>query len=158
MGVNASWELLDTLTPAVPFLDRIVDRIETSFRLVHSPKHMLPDRQLDVRGLVRMYQAAGILNHCKGRADPAKGNSPKDVLTLGQITLQDTDYLEQLFDERWSFIKNQRTLEDYNLPVNSAEMNSDDYIGNGQSEDSLTSQQAEDDIMDLDIDWAAQLP
>lgn len=60
-----------------------------------------------------MYNKAKVLEYRKKRPDPAKGKTPKDVLALGQTILQDTDYLEQLFEERWSFIKNACTREDF---------------------------------------------
>jgi len=107
MGVNTTWELLNTLTPAVPYLDRVVEEIETSFISVQPSQHGLRrSRSTGTHGLIEMHKEAHLLDYRSKRVNLAKKNTPKDLLVAGRIALQDTDYLEQQFAERWSFIKN----------------------------------------------------
>jgi hypothetical protein len=124
MGVNATWDLLDSLTPAVPFFKRIVNHIERSFGLEHSTKHTIPSAEIDIMGLIRMYQEGDIYKYRAKRDNSAKPNSPKDVVTLAEASLQDSNYLDELFKDRWSYIANMNTLEDYSLPTSSVSTSS----------------------------------
>src|ERR1700742_2347679 len=109
MGLNSSWELLDSLTPAVPFFKRLVNHIEKSFGLEHSTKHTIPSPETGICEIMKMAQDACINDYVDGRIDPAKTNLPKDVIALGATSLQESKYLEELFEDRWSHIANMST-------------------------------------------------
>jgi hypothetical protein len=117
MGVNATWGLIDELTPAVPFLKRVVDHVEKSFGLEHSTKHIIPNPLLETRSIMRTLSSSSAFDYHPNRQDLTdEGNTPKDFATIGEIELQDTKYLNELWKERWSYIKRTSTLEDYAYP------------------------------------------
>jgi hypothetical protein len=117
MGVNATWDLLNELTQAVPFFKRVVELVEQLFCLKHSTKHILPDPEKDIAGLMRTFRNVRIFDYRDDRKDLlGKYTPPKDVFLLGSSTMQDTEYLEELFDERWIYLSHARTDEDFSLP------------------------------------------
>jgi hypothetical protein len=143
MGVNANWQLINELTPAVPFYKRIVELVEKSFDLKHSTKHTLPNPEEDVAGLMRTYRNGRIFEYREGRKDHStKETSPKDALKLGSCAMQDTRYLNELFEEWWMYLSNAKGCEDYTLPpmtsslppkVNNDSLLSEEIIENGDS-------------------------
>jgi hypothetical protein len=42
--------------------------------------------------------------------------APKDVFLLGSTMMQDSNYLNELFEERWCYLSHACTGEDYSLP------------------------------------------
>lgn len=114
MGLNATWDLLDALTPIVPFFKRLAILVENSFDLRRSSKHTLPDGSADVLGLLRTYINGEIFRYHPERTEvTAKGKEVIDTFTAGVKAIVDTTYLENIFDERWVYIKHQSTQEDY---------------------------------------------
>jgi hypothetical protein len=124
MGVNATWDLIDELTPAIPFLKRVVDHVEKSFDLEHSTRHTIPNPELGISGILRSLADAHVFDYRSKRADPAEDSPAKDFVSLGETQLQDTKYLEEIFNDRWSYIAFQSTLEDYShIPPDESDPN-----------------------------------
>jgi hypothetical protein len=117
MGVNATWALLDTLTPAVPFFKRVVSLVENSFDLRHSTKHSQPNADIDIAGLVRMYKNGKIFDFRPSRTNLAQTNTPKDPIALG-FKACDEGYLRSFIQERLIYQKHANTKEDYSYPLN----------------------------------------
>lgn len=109
MGVNATWELLNVLTPAVPFFGRVVKHIENSFGLIHSSRHTLPDETEDIRGLARVYRRSHIYHYKSERAS----FHAKDILSRGSQDFQNSSYLRDYFAERMNYFSFARSTEDY---------------------------------------------
>ena len=113
MGVNATWDLVDALTPTVPFFQRVVSLVENSFDLRRSSKHTLPDDSTDIAGLVRTY-VNGRINHYQPKRPSQttiKDSEPKDALAVGSAAIQDPNYLRDIFEERWIYLAHEN-LED----------------------------------------------
>jgi hypothetical protein len=149
MGRNASWDLLEKLTPAIPFLDRVVAQIESSFGLIRSSKHSYPNRETEVMGLINMFTSNRIFERIAGREHHAGDKYPKDAFTVGQMALADNEYLQKLFKERWSFIKHRSSFEDYSIPECVEEKDEVEFNIDRANE--------EEDYLPIDHDWASTL-
>jgi len=114
MGVNATWELINALTPAVPFMGRVVDLVETEYDLKHSSKHSLPNEKTDVNGLCKRYVNSSIFEYKKDRS--RRHNCPEisDMLSEGFHALNDTKWLEDWYERRRAHLEHTNTEEIYN--------------------------------------------
>jgi hypothetical protein len=159
MGMNATWDLIGTLAPAVPYLERVVQQIEGSFDIKASTKHTLPSRDQDLAGLARIHADGEILEYREGRTD--KGTGAKDVFTLGSVDIQDGSYLDDLFQDRWNYIQHASTKQDYSQPQDGSTTENTECISLETRMGSGTLERVEGfqerDMLTVDADWVAEI-
>jgi hypothetical protein len=150
MGVNATWDLLNVLTPAVPFFGRVVEHVEAAYDLVHSSKHTLPDGEADIRGLVKLHRNANIFCHesdWKSRVEKVI----EDVQSKGARDLQNTRYLQDFFDERMAYRDRGTSLQDYSWPAEKGLQSED------SSEEPVVDRENSESESSSDADWRFDL-
>jgi hypothetical protein len=149
MGANATWDLLNTLTAAVPFFKRVVALVENSFDLRHSTKHTLPNAEVDIAGLVRIYQNGRIYDYHPARRHNGTTKPPKDAITLG-FKACDPKYFKEHFKKRWTYQNHASTEEEYSHPPKDTDEDETQTQGHNLRYDEVE----EDGILGDDVDAA----
>lgn len=166
MGVNATWVLINALTPAVQFYTRVVTIMEKGFNLIHSSKHTLPDDKLDVRGLMKNLRDSKVFNYIGGRV--RKSSKIKDIMSAGIHAVQNTNWLPKLFKTRRAYTTHSNTREDYDTDEESQDEDNnngpmdideeeDDFYYNGEIEGEGDGDELEpcqlDEELEGDAEW-----
>lgn len=144
MGVNATWDLLNALTPAVPFFNRVTSIVESAFGLHHSRKHTLPDEGLDLKGLGKVYTDSMLFSYRKGRM--RSGAAVNDAFTSGLQALMNTKWLQDHFNTRSAYMSYTNFDEIYSTD---AEFNPEDAATDGGEDPN----EIEEVGLQLDIDY-----
>lgn len=118
MGVNASWELTDKVTPVIPRFQRANEVFEKEFDMVHSKKHTLPTDKHDIRGVENIYTTRGIFSYKPERS--RKGTEEiNDAYSTGQHQVLNTNWLPELHSNRTAYEGHFNDTETYDCDIES---------------------------------------